>query len=157
MCTNKVSTYMKFLIVRHGCHQPHHHHLQVHFQLLEVEELVQDVDHHLGYLRVRFRISGFNNKCDTVQDAPSWLRTPFKTDPSSIPWLAKLTCAANSLSRWEFVVSICFSASQQLDQRHVLSQPWCFLIWWWMSKVHLECQMLKQGGGNELLYGNEAS
>ena len=94
----------------------HHHHLQVHFQLLEVEELVQDVDHHLGYLRVRFRISGFDNKCDTVQDAPSWLRTPFKTDPLSIPQLAKLTCAANSLSRQEFVVSICFSASQRLDQ-----------------------------------------
>ena len=71
MCTKKVSTYMKFLIVQHmtqqhGCHQPHHHHLQVHFQPLEVEELVQDVDHHLGYLRVRFRMSGFNNKCDTV-------------------------------------------------------------------------------------------
>ena len=122
MCTNKVSTYMKFSIVRHvtqrhGCHQPHHRHLQVHFQPLEVEELVQDVDHHLGYLRVRFRISGFDNKCDTVQDAPSWLRTPFKTDPLSIPRLAKSTRAADSLSRREFVVSICFSASQRLDRR----------------------------------------
>ena len=78
---------------------------------------MQDVDHHLGYLRVRFRISGFDNKCDTVQDAPSWLRTPFKTDPLSILQLAKLTHAANSLLRWEFVVSICSSASQRLDRR----------------------------------------
>ena len=61
-------------------------------------------------------LSEFDTKYNAEQDSPSCPRTFFKTKPLSMPWLAKSTHAAASLSRWAFVVSICFSASQQLDQ-----------------------------------------
>ena len=59
-----------------------------------------------------------SSEFDTVK-CQTRLTKPFgnvsKTESSSIPQLAKSTCTATSLSRWAFVVSICFSASQQLD------------------------------------------
>ena len=90
------------------------------FSRLISVKLVWEVGHCqiMGYLKSDLGPSEFDTECNAEWDSLNWQRTSSKAVPSSIPQLVKSMCAAASLLRWEFVVSICLNALQQLDQHH---------------------------------------